>query len=207
MRLHEIQDVEVDYAKLTKAFADISKRCRQIVSLYKTHLEGPNNFFYHGTRKHGTAPVYRARSVSNRGPKDTSVEVHDKLVELMSGLGLTAHRGNSLFMSSDFNNVHEEYGRPFIVFPVDGFKYTWSPRVKDVFAEMERTYQLNQTIANLDPDSLNDIKWFEQHYAFQDSNLAGALQSGHEVMVAGEYYAVNSMYIEYVKQLVLRESI
>ena len=208
MRLYEIQSADEHDARingiLMKTFGDIQQRCSQILHFYYENIEknSKNVYFYHGTRQRNNIPAYKAKAYSGRSPKDTNYRTHQMFSDWMDALGLVATRDNSMFMTSDFRQAHEDYGQPYIIFPVDGFDYAWSPNFKDMFADIGNDFLLKDTISKLDPDSLADMKWFEQTFDFQDTGLERALWLGHEVMVTGEYYAINSTFDEEVDQFV-----
>lgn len=74
----------------------------------------------------------------NRMPKDSSKAVDDFMQMLLSSKGLTATRRNSVFAIGALTNIDgqgldiTEYGRPWIIFPIGEFHYTWAPKIKDL---------------------------------------------------------------------------
>jgi len=152
----------------------------------------------------GSVDYYRSRSNPDRSPKDVPLAVHNKIVTWMMDMKFEAHRGNSIFVTSDKSEAGEMYGRPFIIFPVNGFKFTWSKTHKDFFKSIEQNRELQEQILRLDMDSIQDIHWFDNFFQFENTNLGQAFKSNHEVMITGEYYAINSSHEVFVEDNIIR---
>lgn len=208
MRLYEIQDPHTD--QLLKIWKDIQVQCSSILSFYKdikSKGHNPYQYFFRGTSGHSHHPVgYKGRSVTDRNPKDTDLALHNKVVAWMKESGALAHRDNSIFVTSDQEQA-TEYGRPYIIFPFNGFRFTWSRNLKDMYEQLANNNDAKQKILSLDIDSISDVKWFDEFFDFDNTDLEGAFYEEHEVMISGEYYAINSSLVEYVERLVLRGSI
>lgn len=208
MRLVEIEDPSSD--KVATVAKSILTRCSDIVNFYRTIPRSPGDFFMRGTSAHiknpgffGAVDYYRSRSNPDRSPKDVSLNVHNKIVEWMVDMKFAAHRGNSIFVTSDSKEAHEMYGRLFIIFPVNGFSYTWSKMHKDFFKSIEHSKDVREQILELDMDSIQDIRWFDNFFQFQNHNLEQAFQSKNEVMINGEYYAINSSHTDFVENSII----
>ena len=176
----------------------ITSECKQILSLYASF---PGRYFYRGTKK--SESYYRATSPQNRIPKDTSPEAHAVAISAMIALGFTAHRGNSIFVTPS-RNIAKEFtlsrpvGQIYIIFPVDGFHYAWSPNVNDFYSDV-RARAARDRIDSADFEFSGgdeDMREVFEDLDYKDTDLDRALKFSDmsEVMIHGSYYAVNSTY-------------
>lgn len=103
---------------------------------------------------------------------EMSKEIDDKFF----AAGFKAARRNSIFCSA--SSQAAIYGTVYLIFPVNGFNFTWSPIVHDFITSG------NINVYNFDPIKVN----------YQSDNFVGALNSGNEIMVHGKYYAFDKIH-------------
>jgi len=111
--------------------AILRKNCKLSVATFKKI----GKYLYRGSRDHGVA--YMGRSTNKRRASDTPDFVQDNLNQLFLKAGYKAVRGNSIFTSGN-ENVAADYGDVYIIFPVDGFNFTWSSKIADLFSYYDR---------------------------------------------------------------------
>lgn len=91
------------------------------------------------------------QSLENRLPKDIPLFFHYATVKAMKKLGFVAHRGNSLFCTNNFGFA-DEYTKilnPHIVFVMDGYDYTFSPKIRDyIFLISKPLRELKELFVN-----------------------------------------------------------
>jgi len=187
MRINEIGSVRPP--SITK---EIMRNCRQIVQLYISQTDA---FFYRGAKRSDSS--YKSVTIDDRKPRDTDRFTHDRMTTAMKETGLKAHRGNSIFVTSKFDiargyaeeprpNKPKE-GKVYMIFPVDGFAYSWSPKIEDFFNDLE-----GGNIVGLEDygSYAEQIKFL----GYKSTGLGQALRDGNEVMISGTYYAVNAAY-------------
>lgn len=109
-----------------------------------------------------------------RRPKDIPYVVHDAVNYQLDELGFKARRDNSIFISGS-KSIAVHYGPPYLIFPLDGYSYTWSPDVHDLydlypFAQLDLKHNAIQ-------QALNDIP----NFRFLNTNLSEALNSKNEI--------------------------
>lgn len=91
----------------------------------------------------------------NRPPRDTPLPIHNAIVKAMKKLGFSVHRGNCLFATNSRQQakLYSIDIEPFLVFPIDGYQYTYSPKIKDLY-KMVRTVdsilKLNKLFPNIE---------------------------------------------------------
>ncbi len=78
-----------------------------------------------------TKSVFIGHPKENRKPKDSSVKDQQLFDELLTIAGFTALRSNSIFCTASVSHA-SDFGNTYIIFPMNGFKFTWSPMYKDV---------------------------------------------------------------------------
>lgn len=126
--------------------------------------------------------IFKSRSPENRQPRDSSPQAQKKYDEFLTQLNLTAQRHNSVFVTGDQNQAlvyaHLNPQYLFVILPVNGWDFTWSTRVKDLVLS---------DITAIPPS----LKEFQGKYRLRSDNFAQALESEHEIMIHGDFYAVN----------------
>lgn len=191
MRLHEFKIAE----KIIPALEVVRKNCSQILWLYKSK---PGHFFYRGLKKNSAYIL--GKSPIGRPARNTEEHIHYAIIQGMMDLGLTAHRGNSIFVTpdeDDASSYSSDYSSSYIVFPFNGFSYTWSPQIEDFFIAMQNRVEIDPSETNA-PMALQLKK-----LGYTNTGLDKALIDGqNEVMLHGQYIAINSMYKKSIMQFI-----
>lgn len=119
--------------KMENLFKALQKNCKQIIKVYKDLNKNTftkKQFLYRGVRSSSDA-LY-GKPFDARNPKDSNSELHQMLNDAMKSGGFVARRDNATFVTGDRGQA-SGYGHSlYVIFPVDGFKYTWSRTEKDV---------------------------------------------------------------------------
>jgi hypothetical protein len=140
-------------------------------------MQNAQQFLYRGTNN---APdVFMGRTRNDRKSRETDQSIQDKIDEIMIAAGYTALRSNSIFCSSDASFAGQ-FGEAYLIFPVNGFSYTWSIEIDD--------FVMMDNIA----DELKNPNFLNNYRFRNNSSLKSALKSGNEILVHGSYYAFES---------------
>lgn len=194
MRLYELKKKrKKSHTELTWGDVErlIVKDCSDILGLYKANKK----VFYRGTRKRHPE-IFKGASITGRRPADTPKPVQRKVDQMLKALGFKALRSNSIFVTPMKINA-EEYSVDggdgvYVIFPINGFKYTWSEHVGDMFGyfadEMGSKLEHWLLNAKVNPKSL---KQFQEYFGYTNKHLDQALDHHSEVMISGQYYAVD----------------
>lgn len=119
--------------------------------------------------------------------------------------GFTALRSNSLFVTSKYSDA-EIYSKGengiYVIFPVNGFTFTWSPRVNDFY-----TSEASDDAGNLNNNDNDAAKKKRADYLakwqYSKDNLDKAIKSANEILIHGRYIALrNTLYKEIVERLI-----
>lgn len=113
--------------------SDIQIKCSKILYLYtKQH-----NYFYRGTRDISRKKLIMPRK--DRKPSQTNPDVHELLDNMFyekfgwkvrsEGVFATSHEGDAKIYNVSWPRPND----PPVFVPVNGFKYIWSPRVRDLY--------------------------------------------------------------------------
>jgi len=80
----------------------------------------------------------------NRPPRDTPLPIHNAIVKAMKELGFSVHRGNCLFATNSRQQakLYSIDIEPFLVFPIDGYQYTYSLKIRDLYEMVRTVYSL-----------------------------------------------------------------
>jgi len=168
---------------LSKYLTLIEKECQPYIKA----IRGGKGLFARVTSEKST--ILKKKVRTDRRPLDTSVKIHkwfDRIFEKKFGWKA---RSNAIFC----------YGRPadevalydFLVFPIDKFKYVWSPNIFDLY---------NITASQPDDyiESNDDVL---ETYKYTDKGLKKALVSGNEIMVnCKEVYLVRGHFLQYIDE-------
>ncbi len=153
----------------------------------------------------------------DRRPKDINSEIHndiDSLFQLKFGY---TPRSNSIFCTTRID-ITSLYGKAYLIFPKEHFKYLWSPQIYDLFVWLEKKcnyreikrynglYELfhEEVVAEYDGAKEGNVLDIErkakERYVeylqgivdtYTKTNFKAALNSQHEIMVnCKSYYAV-----------------
>jgi len=170
-----------------------------------------------GTRESiGPAGIKRAR-LEGRDPTDMDKYWHDRLNVYFTQKFGAPYR-NAVFCTGDFH-VAGEYGTPSMIFPVGDFEFIWSPKVSDLYTEIEDR-ELNFDPAEIQPDSYDNRKEYKEDVkkykddtkslfknemkAYTNKNLQKAIKSKYEIMLrCKEYYFIDArdFYNNHVPEL------
>ena len=144
--------------------------------------------------------MFRETVRRDRRPRSTRLEFHTAADEWFSRTFGVRYRGAALFCTGSWDQS-AKFGSVIAVLPCDGFRFCWSPSVKDLFDRLE----IHRRDASFTPQefvaALAEMKYTED-------NFVSAVASHHEVMVAcGSYYGVRLEDQEDARQLLemLRE--
>ena len=149
---------------------------------------------YRGVKMRGPkfADIIRKEvRLKNRKPSDMPLFLHKFIngyfkKEYGSSFRSSMFAGGSLMSAQD-------YGPAYVIFPIDNFKYLWSPKFEDLYS-ITSEY------------GFDDLSPFEEHKGpvftkeitdslidevlstYQTSNLTQAIDSGHEIMIRCKAY-------------------
>jgi hypothetical protein len=98
------------------------------------------------------------QSHKKRKTKDTSSAIQTGVDKVLASKGFTALRHNSIFTSSRVE-IASDYGIPYIIFPKNGFSFTWSPKIQDFYHDFIEEHDIttwSEFISHygLDPSSI-----------------------------------------------------
>lgn len=116
----------------------LKTECSEIYNLYKS--TGFKNFFFRGEKDaNDKYEPFKASIYKDRIPVQMHLKIHEMFNAAMTRVGLVAHRGNSIFTSSNFI-VAADWGNTCVIFPTNGFKYTWFQDMKTsyIFHDIEK---------------------------------------------------------------------
>lgn len=161
------------------SLSDIQSSCSQFLKL--THGVS----IYRGTRARiGDVSYHTIRD--DRKPSTTPPHWQKMINEWFQENFGSPWRSNAIFTTGARAQA-EYYGKPYEVYPKDGFKYLWSPKIKDLFLYIANNH--NTTSYTQMPER---IKQMLDEAEYQSGDLLAAIRSGHEIMIqAPGYYMVN----------------
>jgi hypothetical protein len=182
--------------------AIIEKPCSQIIKEYKKADE----FFYRGT--FGRDFIEKSGRITKvRPPKDTPVEVHRFINKIFKEtFGWKVRDGVPTTPNA---NTAQTYGTPYLFFPVNGYKYVWSRKVKDLYihlpVDLKRLYMRS---IKLKKDRDAHVRKFEKLIRifinlYQDTGIQQALMHDNEVMFrTKKWYGIHERFENQVAQYI-----
>lgn len=217
MKLNEIANSD-DPALLAE---QIKSKCRPY--LEQINYDCDRYVLFRGltqTQKpNGVAGILKVRK--DRRPLGTPLSIHAAANDFFQKKFGIPVRSNAAFVTGD-NTQAEEYGRPFVVFPIGAFRFFWSPQVYDFTVTMDaifedtsyyrRMTEEQQKMYRESPHGIVDSQalykkwsgiWGEEnpdeikdmlhHLGYKDTDLQQAILSNKEIaLVCDEYYAIDS---------------
>ena len=200
MRINEIKELSEK---------DVIACCRKIIvqcSQFVSDMKKAQMFLYRGVDYSITpSPIFMANSPENRLPKGQTFHEQRILDLLLSLSGYEAVRSNSASCSSTLAEI-SRFGRPYIIFPINGFDFTWSKLISDVGSNEILSRSLDiwdaSHAAKIRANKEKVAEWgaeeFVNKWEFQNENMVAALESGNEISINGKYFAISRYYVDIV---------
>ncbi len=151
--------------KIARAITFIEKNCQQFLE----DMEAGQEFLYHGYYDVPKYDIFIGQPRNDRRPMDTSANIQKIVNNYLQIENFVANRANSLFCTSSSVNAggYTSYKSRtskteaiYLIFPIDGFKYTWSM--------MESDWVI--TMRDLSP-YFNDLKIYTKRFISQLGNI------------------------------------
>lgn len=215
MRLEEFRlkpGQQVDIAKPipTSSFGDVLQYIEKNCSEFLTHARQTHKVLYRGIKGNhpdifiGYPRIDRVRK--RGGVSEDYAKVGDYCDKLLSMMGFTALRSNSIFCNSVLFNVLS-WGEAWTIFPLNGYSFCYSADKTDIAAG--DYYWPNFELVSYGPGELVDFlkhtkldrsyaELFVQDNEFRDTDINKALAIGHDIWIRGEFIAISNKYIEHV---------
>lgn len=110
---------------------ELEKNCSQMIKLYQKY----EKFLYRAVK--GSKDFIKKKSrVEKRNPRDMPEGIHNKLnLIFKKKFGWPVRNG--IFVSGSASSI-EEYGHTYAFFPKNGFKYCWSPKIRDLYVWIDQ---------------------------------------------------------------------
>lgn len=144
------------------------------------------------------APILRRKPRKDRKPKDTDLQVHNVIDDLLYKKFKWKPRSEGVFTfggSDAYFANYKQYGNPYIVFPIGDFKFVWSKEIDDL------TFYLSTRVRILDFDykllkPIEDIMYrlVKVSEKYTDKDLPSAIKSGCEVILKCKEYFMFDAY-------------
>ena len=176
MKLNEIESWKKPRPiKMTdNIFSRIEKLCSDALPAIKE-----TGYIFRGID--GMPTQFIGVSPENREPMGVAKDSHNALNVVLRRNGFIANRSNSIFCSGH-PWVAQSYGNLYAIFPINGFHYTWSRTIKDLYFHEE---EVNEFIENNSDDTV-----LKKYHFNKDAFLSSAIASEREIYIHGKYIAL-----------------
>lgn len=179
MRIFEFTQPEIKPLQIDKEvlYTYIRKNCHEYLSKSK------GTMMYHGIWEDTNflPSIYISHSPIGRMPVDLSPVEQTEIDRQLKVYGFKALRSNSIFCSGE-PSVAAEYGSVYMIWPFDGFNFTWARNIDDAIITKDKKGWLDGDIV--------------KRYNFDNTDLHAAISSGHEIYINGKYLAVSPEFLE-----------
>jgi hypothetical protein len=210
VRLFEFEQQELE---IDNTLASIAKECSNILAIYKK----TETVAYRGIPGIRLQGIFSGVSPENRAPKHTPKETDMIINKALDQAGFSARRDNSIFVTSELSTAktYAEYddGETYVIFPVNGFKFTYSRKHKDLTLGLGFVTADYATEENPDVRNNKHVTWkmkhayidlgpkgFCNHLGFTSTNIEYALQNDLEIYIKGKYYAISRKYYKQIEE-------
>lgn len=123
----------------------LASKCQPYINDMGRLVHEPNGWFtgllYRGADKLMSNYIIKKPHV-DRKPKDTPVELSEKIDDMMEKKFGWRPRSQGVFATFDAGVAHE-YGDPYIFIPCGTYKYIWSPEIEDMFSLVSKLASYN----------------------------------------------------------------
>jgi len=198
MLINEIIDTNIqpgDFSSIplskkhTKVVNFIKTNCSDILKLYQRS----GQYLYHGFKeKHQL--LFLGNPRTDRKPRNSEPKFQEAIDNHLKDAGFKALRSNSIFCVP-LRRRSSYYGSPYIIFPLNGFNYTWSDKFFDI-------YVCDKDIEIYLPF---DAKTFIKNVGFKNNEgIEKALNIDNEICINGNYVAIASELYSTKNEIKLR---
>lgn len=178
--------------KLENVLQFIEKHCTEALLAFKR----ANLFLYRGIGYDTRQPaIFLAITPKFRPPSGQTYNKQYLFDMILSSQGFMSLRTNSICTSSVLMNALD-WGNPYFIFPLNGFSFTWSKFIEDVGGSPFLSAALDDIEGNIDPKigpSIKQSKNFINRMKYKNNDFSGALKSGHEISIHGQYVAIQTI--------------
>jgi len=132
-----------------ETFEEFTELVKRDCSEFLKEIKSSKAFLYRGIK--GVSDDMGIKTPrADRKPKDTSAKGHKYLGDLFKKHHGWNPRKEGVFCFADEFSTHY-YGKSYIIFPINGYKYLWSSNISDLYAETSSDYSFNyeQVYGNL----------------------------------------------------------
>ena len=132
----------------------------------------------------------------DRKPKNSRPEMQEDFNAAFEKLyGESNIRAKAVFSTgSEMDTQFYAKGKePYIIFPVDGYTYWWSPHISDIFVEFKDFLYANDYAKDILKDEYPDgsMEEFVESGEYTNKNLVDGFRSRSEIMlICTEYYGI-----------------
>lgn len=112
---------------LNSFIQEIKTKCSDIYNFYEK-----NKIYLFSGRKNRKEIFFKIGHISNRDPVNTPKEISSLIDNAFFNNGFQALRSNSIFCTGNFD-IAKTYGEVYIVYPKNGFDFTWSRYFDDLY--------------------------------------------------------------------------
>lgn len=187
MKIFEIVQNKPKNFSDNKLIEFIERNCSDCLKDYrKTH-----RILYRGLRRVddnifvGTSPI-------NRKSVDLPMLIQNIFDDKFKQLHFDARRSNSIFCVPSAWTANK-YGNAYMIFPINGFKFTWSPKVWDLYNYIGGLENASKEVVKdtiMITKSMS-LKEFQKEFKFINENFSKALKTSNEIYIHGKYLALN----------------
>lgn len=207
MRLYEI---EAGQKEPIEPDSHVEKQLSTVVSLIEKNCKlalhsmmQASSFIYRGIKKTENIPpvVFMGQPRIDRKPKSSTEAFHDNVNLAFRMAKFKANRSNSIFVTSVIGDAAMySISNLYMIFPIDGFAFTWSPKINDLYVNEYRLFGNSEEAHYKRMDFFYNkpspelIQEFLEKSHYTNKDFGAAIKSGNEIMINGKYYAVHTKY-------------
>ena len=138
--------------------------------------------------------VYKKTVRKDRAPSSTPTKVHEALDEWFEKkFGIRARSKTMFCVGEDGWELAENFGKTVgAVFPIDNFKYVWSPNVMDLYDTINSVMaETGGGVATEVGFEVDKVMGFIDSAGYRDTGIKEAARGAEEIMIdCEEYYFI-----------------
>jgi len=166
-----LNPIAMNQADAGKVVEKIKKECGQYLGM----IDPKKHHLFRGLKLRNYFDAMEIPGTrENRKALDTSNDVNNVVIKAINENGLVANRNNSWFSTGDIDRA-DFYGTVYVAFPTDGFHYTWSSDIDDLYS-----FSLQNAEDGLPINKIYELA--KRSYQGDDGSLSKAIEFGHEIM-------------------------
>jgi dephospho-CoA kinase len=178
----ELQQI-IDQSNITANLPLLIDRLEKEAGRYWNVYKEIGRVLWRGRKLTAQYAVFQSTSRTGRTPADSDTGATRLYDQALDQLGIKAKRSNSIYTSNALYRAHAYASTAYVIIPKNTANFSWSRVETDLVLDVGEVPVKQGQI---------DLRRFQDRFDVRADNFADAVNSGNEVLISGEYFAIRA---------------